>query len=294
MKKMAGFSLLEIIVVAVILFILLAISIPVVRDMTSLARRSNCEQNLIRLITANQAYTLDFDHLPAGTLTYGAEILTDELSVDQPTTSNTASKIVPLSIVSLPDGYHHNWVSAILSYCDRQTTFQMIDFNVGVYAPENAAVRESDIPFLRCPTSADEQITNTTSYAGMHSSVADPIAVNNDGLLTLNRHFSPDDIPDGMAYTILLGEKLSPPEFDLGWMSGTRSSLRNTGTKINAVVPIETYHDPVFVGGLGSLHGGGALVGLGDGAVDFLSDSMDIGVLRKMVKRNDHATLTSK
>jgi competence protein ComGC len=294
MKKMAGFSLLEIIVVAVILFILLAISIPVVRDMTSLARRSNCEQNLIRLVTANQAYSLDFEHLPAGTLTHGAEILTDELLIDQPSNRNTGSENMPLSIVSLPDGYHHNWVSAILPYCDRQTTFQMIDFKVSVYAPENATVRASDMPFLRCPTSADEQIPNTTSYAGMHSSVADPIAVNNDGLLTLNRHFRPDDVPDGMAYTILLGEKLSPPEFDLGWMSGTRSSLRNTGTKINSEVPIETYHDPAFVGGLGSLHGSGALVGMGDGAVDFLSDSIDIDVLREMVKRNDRATLASQ
>ncbi len=50
----------------------------------------------------------------------------------------------------------------------------------------------------------------------------------------LNRGLRMSDIPDGLGYTMFLAEKLSAYDQDLGWMSGTRSSLRNTGHPINA------------------------------------------------------------
>ncbi|EMI40385.1 DUF1559 domain-containing protein [Rhodopirellula sp. SWK7] len=290
----SGFSLIEILVVIGILVILAAISIPVLRDMRTMARRSNCEQNLIRLATASQAYAIDHIHLPSGTLTGSASIATGEgLSVEIETDADDYV-ILPLTITSLPKGYHHNWVSSLLPYCDREGMFQAINFQVGVYAPENAVMRDADIPFLRCPSSAEQQKLNTTSYAGLHSSDERPIGTDNDGLLSLNRWLIPDDVPDGMAYTILFGEKLSPPQFDLGWMSGTRSSLRNAGTPINAAITEETYHDPNFVGGLGSLHAGGALVAMGDGSIEFLSDSIDMEVFTSLASRNDQTKSTEQ
>lgn len=284
----SAFSLLEILVVVVIIGILLAISIPVVRDMRSLSRRSNCDQNLIRLALAIQAYAVDHIHLPSGTLSMSALIWEGELGLEGtlgPSVADTGN--LGFAIASLPDGYHHNWISALLPYCDRQGMFQAINFEVGVYAPANAVMRESDVPFLRCPASATDQVPYTSSYAGMHDSGTGPITAHNDGLLMLNRWIVPEGVPDGMAYTILLGEKLSPPEFDLGWMSGTRSSLRGAGIAINADVEIEAYHDPAFVGGLASLHGGGASVAMGGGAVNFLSETVDIQVYRRLVSRNE-------
>ena len=41
-----------------------------------------------------------------------------------------------------------------------------------------------------------------------------------------------DDVQDGLAHTLFVGEKLSDDQ-DFGWMSGTRSTLRNTGFPIN-------------------------------------------------------------
>jgi prepilin-type processing-associated H-X9-DG protein len=41
-----------------------------------------------------------------------------------------------------------------------------------------------------------------------------------------------DDLTDGAAYTLLLGEKYID-EFDLGWLSGTPATLRNTGRELN-------------------------------------------------------------
>ncbi|WP_283435371.1 DUF1559 domain-containing protein [Neorhodopirellula lusitana] len=275
-----AFSLLEIAVVLVILFVLFAISVPIVRDMRSIARRSNCHQNLARIVLANQAYASDFGHLPSGTFSYNAKL-------NEP--------VEP--VVSLPDrdepswAYHQNWLASLLPFVDREGLYQSIDFRFGVYEEANRLPREVDLSFLRCPASSQRQVPNTTSYVGMHSNQSGPILVDGNGLLMLNRWVLLDEVVDGMAHTILVGEKLSPPEFDLGWMSGTRSSLRNAGTPINAEVPIEKYKDPLFVGGLASLHAGGASVAMGDGAVSFLSETVDMGIYQKLVGRNDSTTL---
>ena len=109
---------------------------------------------------------------------------------------------------------------------------------------------------------------------------------------------------------------------DLGWLSGTRSTLRNTGTQINAarlaslpgqdyaisapwadanapstpaeasepsgVVNAEKSEDPLFVGGFDSCHAGGiAVFAFGDGAVRALSDDMDARAYQQMGHRSD-------
>ena len=56
--------------------------------------------------------------------------------------------------------------------------------------------------------------------------------MDNHGVLFLNSHIGQKDVTDGTSHTIYVGEKLGD-EQDLGWMSGTRATLRNTGTPIN-------------------------------------------------------------
>ena len=271
-----GFSLIEVVVVIGIVLILLAISIPVVRDMRSLTRRSNCDQNLVRLALATQAYTSDFGHLPSGSLTFNADLNWD---VDAKAAQ----------IRSLPEGYHHNWISNLLPYLDRQGLYQSIEFELSVYADANRLPREVDLAMLRCPAAAPSQLANTTSYVGLHDDQAVPIAQDNSGLWMVDRWLDTDDIVDGTTYTILLGEKLSPADYDLSWMSGTRSSLRNAGTPINAVIAIEAYRDPLFVGGLASHHAGGASVAMADSSVRFLSETINESIYQNMVAREDAA-----
>ena len=58
--------------------------------------------------------------------------------------------------------------------------------------------------------------------------------IDNNGTFILNRKMTDNDITDGLSYTLFIGEMLSPASEDLGWMSGTRASLRDGGHRINS------------------------------------------------------------
>ena len=176
---------------------------------------------------------------------------------------------------------------------DLMPIHQAIDTQVSVYHPSNDPVRSLRIPALLCP-SATMIRENTTCYAGVHSSKENPITATDDGVFLLNRFLSSDDISDGLGYTLFLGEKLSRFNQDLGWTSGTRSSLRNAGHSINADYQAlrgptdpKATGSPTYVGGFLSDHPGGAHLLLGSGETRFASESTDTQVLAQMASRAD-------
>jgi prepilin-type processing-associated H-X9-DG protein len=94
---------------------------------------------------------------------------------------------------------------------------------------------------LGCPSSPLPSTTPgnsaTSAYAACHHDVEAPIDKDNHGMFYLNSRLHSAEVPDGLSYTIYVGEKKAD-EWDFGWLSGTRSTLRNTGTPINASVPL--------------------------------------------------------
>jgi prepilin-type processing-associated H-X9-DG protein len=97
-------------------------------------------------------------------------------------------------------------------------------------------------------------------------------------------------------------------ELDLGWASGTRATLRNTGMGINGggrvlmpgMFPVTKADgtpldpaDPAFVGGYSSYHSGGSNVIFTDGSVKFLKTSMSARVLRLLGNRADGELLNA-
>lgn len=203
-----AFTLVELLVVIAIIGILVAMLLPAVQAAREATRRSSCQNQLRQLSLALHNFEHAQEHFPAGT------------------TNPTG----PIS--NLPEEDHKGWIARLLPYFGEPIRYQNLDWSVGAYHKNNNRVRQSVIPGLFCPSIPSDYIP-ASSYAGVHHHVEAPIDSNNSGLLFLNSRVTQNDLQDGAGYTLAIGEKLLNIETDLGWLSGTAATLRNTGEAIN-------------------------------------------------------------
>ncbi len=204
-SKARAFTLIELIMVVTIIAVLVALLLPALQSAREQARRSQCVNNLLQLGIALGNYASAHNVLPPGVV--------DEKG----------------PILNLPRGYHYSWVVQILPFFEQNNLYRRFDFRYGVYHDSNMTARETRVASFLCPSSSSRP---TISYAGCHHDIDAPIDANNRGVLYLNSRIGYDDITDGPAYTILLGEIVAGGP-TLGWASGTRATLRNTGHRLN-------------------------------------------------------------
>lgn len=270
-RSRGAFTLIELLVVIAIIGVLIALLLPAVQSAREAARRVQCVNNLAQLGLALHSYIATHEVLPPG-------------SVD-PTSP----------VLSQPQGYHHNWISQILPFTEQRAVYNAMNFKVGVYDGANSTARATNMHTFLCPSDGQRgSLTEPpTSYAGCHHDIEAPIASDNHGLLFLNSAVILEEILDGSSNTILVGEHLV--ENDLGWASGTRATLRNTGTSPNANrparlgtgLPAPAPLAPNVVGGFSSNHAGGVNAVFGDGSVRFLKDSISLSVFGHLGNRGD-------
>ncbi|MBN1590148.1 MAG: DUF1559 domain-containing protein [Pirellulales bacterium] len=300
-RRNPGFTLVELLVVIAIIGILIALLLPAIQAAREAARRASCMNNMTQLGVALQNYESAHTVLPPGSI----------------------NKEGPIH--NKPEGYHMGWLVQLLPYVEEGNTFKHIDFSVGVYDKKNAPVRAINIQIFQCPSYAgdnrlgenfgdplapdgDAGTWTLSNYAACHHDVEAPIDVDNRGVMFLNSHIGQKNVTDGTTHTIYVGEKLGNAR-DLGWMSGTRATLRNTGTPLNKYVdqieawdtdepePLEEEGmDPaqpkspgadLKVGGFESEHPGICNFLFGDGRVDVISEGIDPKVLEQLGSRAD-------
>ncbi|MGD9127502.1 MAG: DUF1559 domain-containing protein [Planctomycetia bacterium] len=116
-----------------------------------------------------------------------------------------------------------------------------------------------------------------SSYAACCGDMETPIDAKMTGVFFLNSKVTRDDITDGLAHTMLVGEK-DVPDSDLGWMSGSCATLRNTSLPPGRLSysdddfpefydPDSDKFDPAKVGGFSSPHNSVVNVLFADGTV---------------------------
>jgi prepilin-type N-terminal cleavage/methylation domain-containing protein len=198
-----GFTLVELLVVIAIIGVLVALLLPAIQAAREAARRTQCANQLAQLIVAIHNYEMAHTFYPPGTIEAQGPIQNHSW------------------------GYHHNWIIQLLPYMEQSAKYNHIDRSVGVYHPNNFPVRILTMGTLICPSQASAT-DGYSSYAAVHHDVEAPIDANNNGVFFLNSRIGYQDVKDGSAWTIFLGEKLIE-QGDLGWMSGTNATLRNTG-----------------------------------------------------------------
>lgn len=275
----AAFTLVELLVVIAIIGILVGMALPAIQQVREAARRASCMNNLAQLGLAIHNYELSWEHLPSGVQNETGPVTSD------------------------PVGQDVSFLVLLLPYIDQFGIANNFDIDAGTYAEVNAAARKQTINLYQCPSSLDFGNLNRagtaglTHYAGCHHGSEAPIDADNNGLLFLNSKIKFFDIKDGTSNTILMGEKFCGST-DLGWASGTRSSLRNTSELLSATEWVNLKRGPDddsapldFVGGFGSFHPGGSSFSFADGSVRFLRNGISSTVLGNLGNRADGAMM---
>lgn len=286
-KSVKAFTLVELLVVIAIIGVLVALLLPAVQAAREAARRTSCLNNISQLALATHNYEFGVEQLPAGVI----------------------NPIGPIR--SEPDGQHVSWIVQILPYMEMQTVYDLFDQEAGAYAPVNAPIRAVSVSLLMCPSfPGSDKNTNQSynygeyhseannevviafgTYAGCHDGSETPIDDDNNGVLFLNSNIRYSDILDGSSQTLLISE-IMPWESSLGWVSGTRATLRNTSS-INKPTwkdirdPNNKPPGPLEVGGFASAHPGGVNTALADGSCRYLSEDTDAKVLEQLGNRAD-------
>ena len=269
----SAFTLVELLVVVAIIGILISMLLPAVQQVREAARRVSCSNNIAQLGIALHNFEFGHEHLPPGVINPTGPIL------------------------SQPIGQHVSFLVELLPYIDQSGIANRFDKSLGTYAPANAPARAQKISLFECPSDyfpAHDGTAGLTSYAGCHHSMEAPIDTDNNGLLFLNSEISYSDIHDGSSNTILIGELLLDQSSNLGWASGTRASLRNTGPIVMAPGAVPSPAAPTNlkeVGGFGSRHPGITNFCFADGRVSSITDSIDPIIYQNLGDRADGAMM---
>ncbi len=281
----AGFTLIELLVVIAIISVLIALLLPAVQSAREAARRAQCCNNLMQMGLALQSYDSAHEVLPPGVVNLTGPVL------DQ------------------PKGYGFGWLTQVLPYIEMRNVYNHFNLKLGLYEPQNSTPRTTLVASFLCPSDSgparDSNRIAMCNYAGVHHDVEAPIAADNHGVLFLNSAVSYEDVPDGTTTTLFVGEKLKDG-LDLGWASGTRASLRNTGLNMNRMpasskkaasttaglsgeeaAALAKLGEAEFVGGFGSRHPGGGNFVFGDGSVRFIKSSISSKVYQHLANRAD-------
>ena len=273
-----AFTLVELLVVIAIIGILVALLLPAIQAAREAARRTSCANNITQLGLAAHNYEFNFETLPPGVTNPKGPVRNE------------------------PEGQHVSWIVKLLPYMEETTLFRKFDQDAGAYASVNAPVRSCVVSPLICPSYPGEETLKeksiaVTTYAACYHDVEAPIDVDNHGLMFLNSHVRFNEIYDGSSHTLLLGELLSA-DSSLGWVSGTRSTLRNTG-KIEVAKPQfaapeqsedeltvnKNVAESLIVGGFGSHHPGIIMTSFADGSTRAINENIDLAAWHQIGNR---------
>jgi prepilin-type N-terminal cleavage/methylation domain-containing protein/prepilin-type processing-associated H-X9-DG protein len=291
-RSKTGFTMIELMIVLSIIAVLIALLLPAIQSAREAARRTQCANNLLQLGIGFGSYVSTHSVLPPG-------VVNDKGPIQ-----------------NLPIGYHHGWMVQILPFVGQSNIYNHFDLKRSVYDLAHDTCAAIRIATLVCPSSP---LRGDINYAGCHNDTNAAIDTNNHGVLYLNSRVRYEEIVDGTTQTILLGEIAGARS--LGWVSGTRSTLRNTGVTMNEHESLvlstslpRTFEDlsqrevmfetiaalaqdgswPIEqTGGFTSFHGPSSNFLFCDGSVRLMQQSVDTRVYRLLGNRADGEPISS-
>ena len=275
-NRRLGFTLVELLVVIAIIGILIGMLLPAVQAVRAAARRISCTNNVRQVVLALHNYHSANSEFPEGVSLEGS--------------------------ASIQNGNgNYGWATFTLPFIEHGNLFDQIDTDDGTQPPSSDLNQGGAIvPGFVCPSSVlperSDQGFAKCNYLG-NQGVGNSRTVDDGGVLDSNLVFAIRDISDGTSNTIIIGEAdgspvqesagndnsfpiwIGTPTFNGDFQHGqARRSLLRRGS----VDGFNNAHDNGIAGDFApetfsSRHTGGAIFGLCDGSVQFISDTIETG-----------------
>lgn len=286
-RQRFGFTLIELLVVIAVIAILIALLLPAVQQAREAARRSQCKNNLKQYGLALHNYHDTHQVLPPGSLR--------------------------------GTGLAWGFVVHLLPFLDQANVYGIIDFeqtDCAQYILDQQAAGSADpssilLPIVTCPSDPNSGIQllsgptgptpdsyNTgrlypSDYLGVsgskESSSLCPFngILDGDGTLYTKSRTRFGDVTDGLSSTLLVGERGIPSDWGWGWpICGGTECEQYISTERGLTPPDLPPDTNQAITTFWSWHTGGTHFLMGDGAVRFLSTSIDYPTLLSLSTRS--------
>lgn len=295
-----AFTLIELLVVIAIIAVLIALLLPAVQQAREAARRSQCKNNLKQIGLALHNYHDIANTLPPGWI--GIPIPGSPVNANAP---------------------KWGWCTMILPSMDQAPLYNNLQtFSNGTLTGFNAIMTsfpangntalQTQLAALRCPSDTGSGVVTwgsqpttmfgRSNYPGVFGNSFATYPLGN-GAFYQNSRSNFSKFTDGLSNCVLVGERHSPysksgvavggdtiwagitdevPSATMGCalaLGENASAMNNPGTAF----PPPNNH----LSGFGSLHVGGCHFLMGDGAVRFISENINLGTYANLAAIND-------
>ncbi len=301
-RERYGITLVEMLVALGIVGILIALLLPAVQTVRESSRRIRCGNNLKQMALGLHAYHDVHRRMPAAAIAASSP---KTISI-----CGTAESYLSLDVIgegSRGNGFHGtSWMLRLLPYVEQGAIFDRWDFTTSVSG--NRITAESDVPLFYCPSRRKTVINQSIMFGawglggndyggcvgacnawhncGAHETWMVPDGRRATGpckgIFALQPSVRFADATDGLSNTIMIGEV---QRLDLGadvttsrdgWASGGVSTHFSTCSEQCRGPNSKHFEEP------GSQHPGGAQFAMGDGAVQFISNTVSSAAFSAM------------
>jgi len=251
-QRIRGFTLVELVVVASIVAVGLALAAPAVARARADARSDACRNNLKAIALAMHNYHDVFRAFPPGWVVKDVKPAT---------------------------GPCFSWGIMLAPFLDEAALYNRINFHQPPDLAESADL-QAVIKFYRCPADTSEDVNavrgefGTSNYSGNYGDIALPGSVNAEtkahGVFFWNSKIGMADIGDGTSNTFAVGERCITSAAGIWPAVRSNQNAGDAVTACNHRARLNTVIDS-----FSSRHDGGAHFALCDGAVRFINNDID-------------------
>jgi len=297
-----GFTLIELLVVIAIIAVLIGLLLPAVQKVRESAARTQCQNNLKQIGLAMQNFQSTTGYFPPGAVDPGG--------------ASSPPNALGKKLGITANGVYHSWTPFVLDYIEQGAMAKQYSINASW---EKQAIIASPVKTFFCPSTPGgaARLTNKTvrgtaisaapgdyapnnAYSGaLESKGYVDIAVNQDGVLEVNKVWSIPEIRDGTSNTSVIAEDAGRPDrwqagklitangqTDGSWADRDNEYITHGFTADGNTTPGPCHTNCTNNNEVYSFHTGGANHVFADGSVHFIQASMDIRLFVKLLTRS--------